>query len=361
MSFGVEAKWWYVNGCDGDLAFSHAAFEIHGRWRVHTTTYNFKTKVRNVVTEFSETGFESSLIDVKLTDMVRWKRHRIPRAGGRFYEVVPYATIKVCLDGEMWTRLDDAWYEQEEGPLPVESGWSWTSCRNGDEAWSHYLVDGKELKYRFTRQGTKESIDRLPDHLLTEFPSDGNVTDPYFGFTYFEAPFRTEAGHFGFVERVPAGAFVKFAEQEKVAVVARKLESYASGNSDANRLLLMLYKASQLADDIADCDERPGRVADVMRVLGVEMPGNPFFRAHADVLTATLAQVIDCWEWSNEHEDDLDKTKRVLAYSMKDAAIMYIRQVAFLVGGHEHAKRVLDDAIQFFHGPGGVEPFEVTR
>lgn len=351
----AEAEWWYIHGFIGDLAFSHAAFTWRGAWRVHATTYNFKTKERKVVTENSQTGYSSSLLRIKELMVRPDGGHEIPRALGRKYWVDPFAEAVIQFGLNPEDVPVSVWHEFEKGPIMLEDGWRWTAIRRGDKAWLRYFSGDVELCLEFRRSGWKGNVTSLPDVLIQDACRDHFVSDSEFGFRYEEYPIRGD-GYEGFIEFVPPGSLQKIPPPVDV-----KLKEYALGEPNATALLLALYQASQLADDIADCDERPDRIADVMRVLGVEMPRNPFFRAHADVLTATLAQVIDCWEWSNKHEDDKDQTNRVLAYSMKDAAIMYVRQVAFLVGGHEHAKRVLDDAIQFFHGPGGVEPFEVTR
>jgi len=351
----AEAEWWYIWGFaeNDNVAFSHAAFRQENCWRVHQTIFDFRTKIRLARTSSSVDGMKGPLFEAIPTERDKWVVQRVPRAEGRSYYVSPFAKAIVTFLGPK-TDIYEVWHEHEFGPINLENGWDWMALKKGDSAWLKYWVGGECLSYGFHRDGPRTSPVEFPDYPF-ETSSDKDVHDPILGITYKEHPIRA-AGFIGFVEFVQPKSIGR-----SVAVVDAKLKEYALGEPHATALLLALYQASQLADDIADCDERPDRIADVMRVLGVEMPRNPFFRAHADVLTATLAQVIDCWEWSNEHEDDPDKTRQVLAYSMKDAAIMYIRQVAFLVGGHEHAKRVLDDAIQFFHGPGGVEPFEVTR
>ncbi len=363
----VEAKWWYIHGFAGDLAFSHAAFAWKGGWRVHTTVKNRATGVRIVATEDSKTGYTSSLISIRSMGGDPEDTHSLPRTGGRRHIVAPFAEATLSINGAEEGTYP-VWYEVEDGPIDVTRGWRWLAVRNGDVANLWYAVDGTHYTYEFTKGGGRVEKD-FPILSILACADDLKldvVNDPEMGITYTESPFWSKSGN-GFYEEVgprSLGGMAMRAQAERMKaqnMVEGRLEAYALNDRAAGALLVSLYRASQLADDIADCDERPDRVTDVMRILGVEVPRNPFFRAHADVLTATLAQVIDAWEWSNEHEDDPDETGKVLAYGLRDAAIMYVRQVAFLVGGHEHAKEVFADAIRFFHGPGGVEPFRSTR
>ena len=357
----AEAQWWYIHGFTDGVAFSFASFPWHDKWRVHVTVTDMATKERKVVTEDSENGLTSSLLNVWWVRTDSTDTHQLPRSHDRTYMVAPWATASVEFPGKERIELD-VWYEYENGPINLSDGWRWLACRREKNAVLWYLVDGTTYHYRFERGkgltvGSPDVVVPTPGEIGAETLI---VADKEFGIEYIEAPIDCSLGK-GFYECVQHGLLESIAQRVKPGkadLVRERLAMYALNDKAAAALLWSLYTASQLADDIADCDQPPHRITEVLRILGVDVPKNPFFRAHADVLVATLAQVIDAWEWSNEHEEDPDKNNRILAYGLKDAAIMYLRQVAFLVGGHEHARQVFYDAIRFFHGPGGVEPFE---
>lgn len=113
-------------------------------------------------------------------------------------------------------------------------------------------------------------------------------------------------------------------------------ESFAIGG-DAHDWLMSLWNAIQVFDDMADNDfpERENLFACVADAL-VNMPANPFFRAHADTLLPLMAVAILKWRGSDDAEKDGQATE--MSYAWRAGFYDIVLAVVQLVHGFEVAK-----------------------
>lgn len=126
---------------------------------------------------------------------------------------------------------------------------------------------------------------------------------------------------------------------------------------DAARFLVLLQSASQLSDDFVDDDLRPEWRADAMRelleILVLRLPADPFFLANQRVLTEAIEQCVSTWSLSNDLLGDPTPESRLWCFVQREAFSLVIWRVAVIVGGLEHGRLVLREIEQMLHGPHG--------
>lgn len=111
------------------------------------------------------------------------------------------------------------------------------------------------------------------------------------------------------------------------------------GNRDAVLFAQHLFKVSALWDDLIDRDKKPtdAEVHDAFQSALVELPLNPFYRRHLDVLLPFVIVTIHNWRAATDFErsgnEDLQRIAFVLRSSYADILVMS----AHLLGGWEHA------------------------
>lgn len=341
----VSAEWRYFH----DGYETAASFVVPGekdRFRFHRTG------------PFAVTlGWETSSIPEPEGELFA-----IERGDGREHSVCPFGNIS----GK------EVWYEREQGPVDPSAGWIWFGVKNSSMALLFYsLSNGVRYCYLFRRNlvGPPERLDAVLNgdvidvgeqrwHITLGAPR--RISDPILGMEYTETPcsLTDETGEVltGFREVLDPGEMVK------ANPVFKKFDEWALGDVAAAMLLKTYWMASQLADDLADEDlpkaDRVSVMATVLRLLTVEIPANPFFRSNYVSLVPILASAIDYWELSNRWAHEGGISMKAYAYAHRESSLQVVRHVAAVVGGGEHARRVLMDAVSFFHSPGNVEPFE---
>lgn len=116
------------------------------------------------------------------------------------------------------------------------------------------------------------------------------------------------------------------------------------GNQAAVDYVLMVAKVADVWDDLIDRDTPVSDEAinAAFWTLAIEIPGNPFYRAHIDDLRPVLATGITNWLIANKIERDDTLPHRaieiahVIRYSIADVVLM----AALLAGGREWAAEV---------------------
>jgi len=360
------AEWWYAAGKVGGHTFTLAAFALpEGKYRIHATVDDLAA---------TETGMDpnhSSILGVEITSSQPLEIKR--RKDQRIHEIDPFANATIRLFGREYTGIE-VWWEHEAGEIDPDRGWTWLCLKNKD--CGLMLYDLGDFRYgvridRFTRAITDvdwtldSNLLRIDGYKVPLNVKDVQVKDEVLGITYTESRVTVHPSApdtrqlFGFMERVLR---IPTRMPDPLDQIFLKLKEWACGDPDATDLLQHMYVASQIADDIVDGDVAPEKlsnaVASILRILGLVVPANPFFRRNADSLIQTLSLVIDCWDRSNEWAKSEDQSLRVYAYAHREASIQYIRQVALICGGAAHASRVFREAVAYFHAPGRVKTFE---
>lgn len=130
----------------------------------------------------------------------------------------------------------------------------------------------------------------------------------------------------------------------------QRLLEWALGNADAAAFLSLVGRLSQLVDDIADREADPEEAsAEVLRLALVELPANPFYRAHEAWFRPIFATSSLIWDASNEWARSERRTTRMYAYVLREIGEQVIVLTALLCGGWDHARKVTRDLHEFYH------------
>lgn len=116
----------------------------------------------------------------------------------------------------------------------------------------------------------------------------------------------------------------------------------ACGNADAGRFLQQITDAAHAWDDVVDGDVPLDRAAldAAFRALVLDIPANPFYRAHRASLEPLIAQAALNWQVATAIERDPCAPKQV-AYIVRSSYIDLVGQVALLTGGPLWAVEVI--------------------
>lgn len=124
--------------------------------------------------------------------------------------------------------------------------------------------------------------------------------------------------------------------------LSKNLKEAFAIHGDAHDWLMSLWNAFQVFDDMADSDfpERENLLVCIADTL-VNMPANPFFRAHCDTLLPLVAVAILKWRAADDVETAGQPTE--MSYAWRAGFYDIVLAVVQLVHGFEVAK----DAAQY--------------
>ncbi len=110
-------------------------------------------------------------------------------------------------------------------------------------------------------------------------------------------------------------------------------QGVAKGDADAAHLLLLLTDAAHAWDDVVDGDKPLDRGAldRAFQALVLDIPANPFYRAHRDRLEPLIQQAAINWKVATAIERE--PGPKHVAYILRSSYIDLIGQVALLTGG----------------------------
>lgn len=119
--------------------------------------------------------------------------------------------------------------------------------------------------------------------------------------------------------------------------LSKNLQDTFAVRGDAHDWLMSLWNAIQVFDDMADGDapDREDLLAAVADTL-VNMPANPFFRAHAETLLPLVAVAILKWRASDDAEIAHEPSE--MSYAWRAGFYDVVLAVVQLVHGFEVAK-----------------------
>lgn len=131
-----------------------------------------------------------------------------------------------------------------------------------------------------------------------------------------------------------------------------QLKNWFQGNQDACRLMLDLFEASQLADDLVDLDQigldRAAAASRLLHVCLIGIPGNPFFMKFQGWLSPVISAAVLGWQASTRWETTTDESKLAFAFAYRDLLEVVLVQIAHLIGGQAHAALVQREAFDYF-------------
>ena len=120
-----------------------------------------------------------------------------------------------------------------------------------------------------------------------------------------------------------------------------RFSRWMRGDPDATRLVAQVLYVCHLWDDLVDQDQpRPAEhVNDAMWMLNVDIPQNPFYRAHADFLRPVLATAILDWHTANALERE-EGNGPDIAYALRCSVFSIVQAAAYCVGGYPWAREI---------------------
>jgi hypothetical protein len=146
-------------------------------------------------------------------------------------------------------------------------------------------------------------------------------------------------------------------ELDEVALVRR----WMRGDEAATDFVLMLFRASHLADDVVDGDSLdPLRDQGELWAMffGRLMP-NPFFQAHAVRLAGAITPAVHDWVLATRWQREPDQIKRLFAYVLRTTLEHAVIVCADIQGGFEWAQTVARELRETFHIEAGREALPV--
>jgi hypothetical protein len=129
------------------------------------------------------------------------------------------------------------------------------------------------------------------------------------------------------------------------------------GNEAAVDFILLLFRASHLADDVVDGDSFDP-LADQGQLwaifFGRLMP-NPFFQAHVQRFAGAITPAVHDWVLATRWQREPDTVKRLFAYVLRLTLEHAVIVAADIVGGFDHAQAVATEMREVFHIETGRE------
>jgi hypothetical protein len=112
------------------------------------------------------------------------------------------------------------------------------------------------------------------------------------------------------------------------------------GNQDAVRFCQIIFRVSQVWDDLIDGDPvLPEDINKTFWQLLIELPVNPFYRLHFNHLQPLLSQYIIDWLDANTMEKDGEEGQN-MAFVLRDSVSSLAIQCALLIGGYDYMRKV---------------------
>lgn len=136
------------------------------------------------------------------------------------------------------------------------------------------------------------------------------------------------------------------------------LHSIAPESGDARAFLDAIFHASQIADDIADGDDKPGDMALLIAAMFDTVFCNEFFIQHRDALRSVILTSVADWWQSARWEGAGDAHRRMYAFVWREALEAVAVAVAEIVGGFKHALHVRELLAETLHAGQWAEPFK---
>ena len=121
------------------------------------------------------------------------------------------------------------------------------------------------------------------------------------------------------------------------------------GDKDAASLAFDILRATGIADKFADGQEATQRdMAEMLDILMVKIPTNPFYEKYKMSLIPILANGIACWDAANRWMDGNQIDKEIaFGYARHIESIVY--WIAYISGGAEAAADAVDMMHSMFH------------
>ena len=112
------------------------------------------------------------------------------------------------------------------------------------------------------------------------------------------------------------------------------------GDIDAIKYCQIIFRASQVLDDLIDGDKVEDKaVINTFWEILIDLPKNEFYRANVDALVPMMQVFLQDWEDATNLEKEGDHEQNI-AFTLRDTIGSLIIHVAHIVGGRDWGKAV---------------------
>ncbi len=314
----------------------------------------------------------------------------IPLFTGRTVRETSFGTIAgdIFVGDRQVQVQGEAWVEVECGEVNHHDSWCWVSVR---------LDDGRRLMFQDTRRegeavamawGADGEPTGVPlvelrqirgwkaptgseygtawrwmgegeEFLIEAVSEDQWVEDRlFFGVAYWEGFCRVTSGGkvvgHAWVEQVLPGWDVPC---EEVALLRQAMMNDEGGFEFCRRLAVI----SQTADDYADGDASGAkRITDLLAWVAFDLQKDPFYLKHRADLDPLLEMCLLYWEAADEWKLSPQRETRMFGFAYREVMEMAVARAALIVGGRDHARRVIRWYHNLYHVRRG-EPFDAWQ
>ena len=134
-----------------------------------------------------------------------------------------------------------------------------------------------------------------------------------------------------------------------------KVEEWCLGNKDAARLLMDIYEVTQIADDFVDRDVPlseidSGKMLRLLHLAMVDIPTNSFYLQYSQWLIPLMSSSLLIWDATETWKKSKEIETRMFAYTYREICEQFNFVVANILGGLPHAKKVIQETHEFYHG-----------
>ncbi|WP_299202586.1 hypothetical protein [uncultured Amphritea sp.] len=129
------------------------------------------------------------------------------------------------------------------------------------------------------------------------------------------------------------------------------LSQVLQGHSDAINMCCLLFKISQVLDDLIDKD-RPVHDIDVVRSYWdalIYLPENSFYRRHEMSIRPLMAAALQDWMDATRLEKGHGHHGKHLAFVLRDQLTSIVIHCAGIIGGFDYMQGVSKDIRLHFH------------
>lgn len=291
----------------------------------------------------------------------------------------------IFVAGERIRVSGPAWVEEEAGEINYADSWRWISIRLDDgrrilhqdtgrpdttvvARWPAggglaVMLDPQAAVVEATREWTSPTGSKYgtewklwigdEEYTVRACSEDQRFEDrALLGVAYWEGfclvydKAGSIVGH-AFVEQLLPGWDVPNAEEQHI-------KAAMLGNQDAIDFCYLVARMSQVADDYADGDARgAAKMVDLIAWLAIDLPKNPFYAEHRASLEPVLEMGLLYWDAADEWKKSPRKESRMFGFVFREILEMAFARAALIVGGREHARKVIREMHAYYHVKNG--------
>lgn len=130
------------------------------------------------------------------------------------------------------------------------------------------------------------------------------------------------------------------------------LQNFLRNDAGAIAFVSQIFSVLHIWDDLVDRDREvpDGEIIGAFWIALIELPRNPFYRAHFDTLNPILQNAIINWIAANKLEREGDEKDQSVAFILRGAYVDLLSMSALLVGGLPWSIEITPAIRRWSHG-----------